>query len=87
VAWDDPSLPAPMAPMSNLVNDEGTVCNALGQFAFTQMWFKFKVIGRRKTEPCIKVKYLERMADGATRNECLPSPKFDYVFETQNIEP
>lgn len=59
---------------------------AQGRFAFTTMWFKVKVIGSRKKEPSIRVKYIARM-NGDTHIACLPSPQKDYVYATQTTVP
>ena len=61
-------------------------CLCTGTFCFYNLWFKVKVIGTRKKEPSIRVKFIARM-DGQTRIDCLPSPQKDYVYATQTTAP
>ena len=72
--------------VANPDNAQPEFVYAQGRFAFTTMWFKVKVIGSRKKEPSIRVKFIARM-DGQTRIDCLPSPQKDYVFATQTTVP
>ena len=89
--WTQPleDTPTPdIVPQSvaNPDNAQPEFVYAQGRFAFTTMWFKVKVIGSRKKEPSIRVKFIARM-DGQTRIDCLPSPQKDYVFATQTTVP